>query len=161
MRRGAKHGFIAGLWAGLLFLIAEMLAAVAMRAAPMTPFRMLASVIFGPDALTSISLGTAIVVGALVHFGLSGLFGMLYGEVRARAGRDVAWGVDTVRGMTYGAVLWLLNFQVIARLWYPWFLETPQFLQFLLHALFFGIPLGLICRRTAIWLDVLEKRRPI
>jgi hypothetical protein len=40
--------------------------------------------------------------------------------------------------------VWFVNFQIIARVLYPWFLGAPQFLQAVMHGLFFGLPLALI-----------------
>jgi hypothetical protein len=31
-------------------------------------------------------------------------------------------------GLLLGAMIWLVNFQIIARILYPWLLMTPQFL---------------------------------
>jgi len=41
-------------------------------------------------------------------------------------------------------VLWLIDFQLLGRLFYPWFLELPQAPHAILHALTFGLPLGLV-----------------
>jgi hypothetical protein len=57
--------------------------------------------------------------------------------------------------MLFTVGVWLVTFQFVARGYYPWFLGTSQFFQLLMHALFFGVPLGLLFaaaerRRAAI-----------
>jgi hypothetical protein len=48
----------------------------------------------------------------------------------------------------------VVTFQFIARGYYPWFQQqTPQFFQLLMHALFFGAPLG--------WLFAAAERRRV
>ena len=110
-----------------------MLASMALGDSPLRPFRTIASVVLGREALTSFPLGTAVAVALVVHFFLSGLFGMLYGEIRGAEQTPVSWQRELRRGLAYGAGLWLLNFQLIARILYPWFLDIPQLLQLLLH----------------------------
>ena len=81
-----------------------------------------------------------------VHLALSALLGLIYGLVNARLSpeTETRWARQAGLGLLFGALVWLVNFQVVARLLYPWFLTTPQSVQLLLHALFFGLPLGLM-----------------
>lgn len=145
-RKILKEGAGLGLIAGLLFAIVEMLASAAMGAPAWMPLRMFASVVLGQDALTTTSLGTAVVVGTITHLVLAALFGFIYGllcsglssESRTNTARQSALG------LLFGTALWLVNFQIIARLAYPWFLDTNQVAQWLMHALAYGLPLGLM-----------------
>lgn len=142
--RGAKEGLGYGVIAGIVFAFAEMLASVVMGNTAFMPFRMFASVVLGQDALDATPLGTALLAGTLVHLALSAAFGALYGVILAQLSprSQTSSARQIGMGLLYGAVLWLVNFQIIARLAYPWFLGAPQLLQALLHALFFGLPLG-------------------
>lgn len=145
-RRGIKEGIGFGLIAGVIFAIVEVVAAGAMGDPPLMPLRMFASVILGQAALETFSVATAVVVGGITHLVLSAIFGLIYGLINSRlsAETQTGWAWQSGLGLVFGAAIWLVNFQVIARLLYPWFLTTPQFLQMLMHAMFFGLPLGLM-----------------
>jgi hypothetical protein len=47
-------------------------------------------------------------------------------------------------GIIYGVALHVVNFHVIARAAYPWFLDANQYMQLVMHALAYGLPLGLL-----------------
>lgn len=145
-RRGIKEGIGLGLIAGVIFAVMEVVAAVMMGNPALMPFRMFASTVLGSAALETAGAGTAFLVGAIAHLILSGIFGLIYGAVNAQFGADTraSWGQQAGIGVAFGALLWLVNFQIIARVLYPWFLEAPQFAQMMLHALFFGLPLGVM-----------------
>lgn len=145
-RRRLKEGLEFGLIAGLIFASLQIAGAVAVGARPVAPLWMAASVVLGRAALGGIATGHALAVGAIAHLLLSAVFGLVYGafaaqlpvEMQANRGKQV-W-----LGLCFGAALWLVNFQIIAVLFYPWFLRTPQLLQLSMHALFFGLPLTLM-----------------
>lgn len=144
-RRSVKEGIGFGLLAGIIFAVAEVIAAVAMGMPALEPFRMFASVLFGAGAL-EFGPGAALIAGAIIHLILAAIFGVIYGLINTRLPLEAHtnWGSQIVLGLVYGAALWLVTFQIIARIAYPWFLETNQLAQFLLHAIFFGLPLGLL-----------------
>jgi hypothetical protein len=88
----------------------------------------------------------ALVVGIIAHLTLSGIYGLAYGVVNAMFSprTETSWGRQMAIGVVFGAALWLVNFQIIARIVYPWFLDAPQALQLLMHAVAFGLPLALM-----------------
>jgi hypothetical protein len=145
-RRAAKEGIGFGLIAGVIFALAEMVVAAIMGNSALMPFRMFASILLGAAAMETTPIGTAFIIGSLVHLALSAAYGLIYGLINARFSTETQtnWGRQAGLGLLFGAILWLVNFQIIARILYPWFLTTPQFLQLLLHALFFGLPLSLM-----------------
>jgi hypothetical protein len=49
---------------------------------------------------------------------------------------------ELVRGAVFAALVWFLNFEVISRVLYPWFVRGPW--QLFLHVVFFGIPLAFL-----------------
>jgi hypothetical protein len=144
-RRSLREGIAAGLVAGMIFAVMEIAGAAMMGNPPLMPIRMFASVLLGKSALEG-ALGVAIVVGIIAHMVLSGAFGVVYGLVAGRLDpkTQTSFGRQSLLGMMFGLVVWLVNFQIIARVLYPWFLETPQVLQAMMHALFFGLPLALV-----------------
>lgn len=145
-KRRVKEGVASGLIAGVIFMFAEIVAAAALGQPALTPFPMFASVVVGADAFAELSLAVAVLVGSLVHFVLSAVFGMGYQLIAARLPVETrrSWSRHAFLGAAYGFALWVANFQIIARLAYPWFAQTHAVIQIILHALFFGLPLGLL-----------------
>lgn len=144
---GAPEWAAFGAVAGLVFAATAMGGAAVMGNSALMPLRSFASVVLGDSAMqTSASLGVVVVVGILAHLALSAIFGLVYGLVSARFSTETeaSWGRQAGQGLLYGAMIWAVNFQLVARLLYPWFLDTPQLLQMLMHAMFFGLPLALI-----------------
>ena len=135
-----------GLVAGVLFAVVQIVGAAEMGAPSTFPFRLFASVLLGVSAFDSNALSGAVVVATLLHLFLSAFYGMVYGALNARvpAGARVSWAREAGLGTAVGLVLWLVNFQIVARLFYPWFLSSPQLYQAAAHALAFGLPLGLL-----------------
>ena len=146
MKRGLKEGIEFGLIAGVIFGLVEILVSAMMGNPPLQPIRMFASVVLGETALQSTELGSVVVIGAVVHLALSALFGLIYGAINGALSRETetSWGRQAGIGLVFGVLLWFVNFQLIARAIYPWFLDTPQALQAALHAVFFGLPLALM-----------------
>ncbi|WP_373047687.1 hypothetical protein [Vulgatibacter sp.] len=140
-----REGLIGGLLAGAVFALAEMLVSAAMGGSIFGPWAMFASILLGSSALSAEFTLGIFIVGFVVHFVLSALFGLIWGATAKSVSRGIrdSWGAHAVAAMIYGLVIWLVNFQVIARVVYPWFLQTNALAQILLHALAFGLPLGL------------------
>jgi phage shock protein PspC (stress-responsive transcriptional regulator) len=144
-RRSLSEGITAGIIAGIVFATMEIVGAVMMGNPALMPVRMFASVVLGQEAMQG-PLGTALVVGTIAHLALSAIFGIVYGLFAARASEATrtSFGRQAGLGVLFGLAVWLVNFQIVARVLYPWFLGTPQFLQAMMHGLFFGLPLALV-----------------
>ena len=139
-----RDGAVGGLIAGWVFAIAQMIAALATREPTNLPWRMAASLVLGREALRmEWSLGLAFVAFA-VHFSLSILFGMLWAAA-ARGWPSVrdSIGSHTALSSLFGVLVWLLNVQLVARGLFPWLMPYSSFTLMLLHALAYGLPLGL------------------
>jgi hypothetical protein len=134
-----------GLMIGALFAVLEMIGAAAGGGSPFSPWRFFASTLLGHHALALVPLGTAVIVGFIAHFALSALYGGAFGYLQARLGpeprRSTAQQIWV--GLAFGFGLYLVNFQVIARVAYPWFRLLSQPWQVILHTFFFGLPLAL------------------
>jgi hypothetical protein len=144
-RRSIGEGITAGLIAGVIFAMMEIAGAAMMGNPPLMPVRMFASVVLGQGAMEG-PLGVPLVVGTIAHLVLSAGFGIVYGLLAARTSEatKTSFGRQAGLGILFGLVVWLVNFHIIARVLYPWFLGAPQFLQAMMHGLFFGLPLALI-----------------
>ena len=78
IKRATGEGMGFGLLAGLVFAMLEIAVAGVMGESPLMPIRMFASIVLGPGALTTASIGTAAVVGVALHLVLSAAFGTVY-----------------------------------------------------------------------------------
>jgi hypothetical protein len=146
--------------AGFIF-IGFQLVATAFLTGPATasfPLRWISAIALGSAALaSSYSLVVAIITGLAIHLFLSSLFAVLFVEVATRIAHATegellaTTGQLALAGTTFGTVLWLVNFYVVARLagwtWFPG--NTHHVTAFLGHAFFFGCPLGWVFGRVA------------
>lgn len=157
-----REGLLGGLVAGAILALAQMGLAAAMGASVLVPWAFFASVLLGREAFAAELNLSIFVVGFVAHFILSALFGLLWGAIAQSVSRGIrdAWGPHALAATIYGLLLWLVNFQVIARLVYPWFLETGTLTQLVLHGLAFGLPLGLyLCARLRPIEGMVTRRR--
>jgi len=144
--RSVKEGLGFGLIAGAVFAIAQVIATVIAGDSAILAFRRLASVLLGPDALAVTPAATAVGVAIVGHLFLSAMYGLFYGIYSSALTLPTrrSLGRQAVIGPIYGVMLWAVNFQVFARYRYPWLLALPQAPLVALHAVFFGLPLGLL-----------------
>jgi hypothetical protein len=166
----AKNGLGFGVVAGVVLLLAESIATWIGGRGLLEPVRYAASVVLGVRALTETPIGLALAVGLGVHLLQSAFFGLVYSLIDARMSPELRPRLEhqSAVGMLFGLGVWGLAFQFTARGYFPWFLETPQFFQLVMHAIFFGLPLGLLFaaaerRRVAIAVferSLLKERTP-
>lgn len=146
----AIGGLVAGLIAGLAFMVFEMVVAAIMGPSPFGPPRMIGAIALGQGALPmpeppTIGLSTVLPVAMIIHFVLSGIYGIVFGAVASsvgalRSSRAALIGAATV----FGLALWIVNFYVIAPVLFPWFAMANPVVQFFAHTFFFGTVLGVV-----------------
>ena len=114
---------------------------------PFGPLRMIGGIALGEQALDpSFSLLVAGAVGVAVHMALSVVYGAAFGAAAALFPAIVRTSpISALAGAVSGTALWLGNFYVAAPLFgWTWFPDmTDPLVQFVAHAGFFGVPLGL------------------
>ena len=144
--KGVKQGVSCGLLAGAAFATAQVVATMVDGNAPVLALRRFASVLLGPAALDGTPAATAVLVGLFGHLYLSAMYGLCYGVYSAGLTADTRASSrrQAILGPLYAAMLWLANTQVFARALYPWLLVLPRAPQIFLHAVCFGLPLGLL-----------------
>lgn len=143
-RRIVSEGAIGGLFGGATLAAGQLMAAAFSGVPPGTPWQLWSSLILGQGALDGgLNLGR-FVLGFLLNFGLSTLFGTLFGVIVARISRPLRndLAVQLSGGVAYGIVLWVINYQLIGRLFFPWFAGLNAGVQLVLHGLFYGLPLA-------------------
>ncbi|HLL00515.1 MAG TPA: hypothetical protein VK539_08025 [Myxococcaceae bacterium] len=142
----AKNGLGFGLLAGVVFAVAQCLTSWLAGEGVLRPIRYAASEVLGARALAEPSLALTLAVGLILHLAFSAFLGLAYSLIDARLSPELRPSVlhQTAVGMLFGIGVWVLTFQFMGRGYFPWFLQLPQFSQMVMHAVFFGAPLGLL-----------------
>jgi len=142
----AKNGLGFGLLAGVVFAVVQCLTSWIAGDGALRPVRYAASEVLGARALSESSLALVLVVGLGLHFAFCAFLGLAYSLIDSRLSLELRTSVahHAAVGMLFGIGVWVLTFQFMGRGYFPWFLEVPQFGQMVLHAVFFGAPLGLL-----------------
>jgi hypothetical protein len=128
--------------AGLTLAILEMIVSGSVIA----PWRVFASIVATEDALRGNFTFVLLVLGVGVHFVLSAIFGAVFGLL-SRGLREGGFHSPVAvagLGVSYGLLLWVLNFGILSRLIFVWLVPMSSTAQILLHAFGFGLPLGLV-----------------
>jgi hypothetical protein len=136
----------------MTFGIAEMLGSAVLRSDPLWPIQAAASLIMHEQAFDARSVAIAIPIGLMIHFSLVVTYGFVYGLASsdARLATRLDARREVVGGALFGAGIWLLNFQLVARAFYPWLFATNQLMQVVTHAVGFGVVLALLLRRKEL-----------
>jgi uncharacterized membrane protein YagU involved in acid resistance len=137
------RGAVAGLLSGLVFLVASMGWAVKDNKPAVAPMIDISTIFhtqdvpkpvqaleFGPDNL---------VVGLTTHLMLSMLFGIGFALIAAVLLRHRGPGLLALGGLGYGLLLYVVNFQVLGRIFFEWFtnpMGPPQVFEAFIHAVF-------------------------
>lgn len=141
-------GTIAGLLGGVVFIFFEMLVAKSTGSGALSPLRLISAIIFGQNALPpapAVGKVTVIATSFALHFVLSAVYGGVFGAFTGLVGvlRDNRW-VLLAAALFFGLALWLVNFYVLANLFFPWFTNANPLVQFFAHVLFYGGALWLL-----------------
>jgi hypothetical protein len=145
-----SRGAVAGIAAGLLFLLANMAWATKSGmpgVAPLIDMATIFNVTDKPDPTPE-----NIAIGLVTHLNLSMLFGIGFALIVPlfRDPRTMA-----LAGAGYGIALYLVNFQILGRTVFPWFQEGPdQVFELFAHAgyglLLVPFMVGLNARTAAV-----------
>jgi len=125
------RGALAGLVAGLLFILATMWLASAEGKPADMPLRMISTVLKGDaamaDGTTSVGLGWA------THLVLSAIFGVVFALVTPLLKTN---GTAAIVGTVYGLLLYVVNFLVLAPLVFTTFQKANQPFELVVHVIF-------------------------
>ena len=152
---------LAGVAAGFVMGLSEVIASVLSGQSPLLPLREAASIILREDAFGRDAPMIAL-VGAVIHFSIAVMYGFAYGVFNSQLSwiKRVRGIQQAVLGVAFGVLIWLLDLQFIGRLFYPRMLEHSQVVQLVIHALGFGLPLGLLFAEREPPLRMGEKPEP-
>ena len=124
------RGTVAGVGAGLVFLLANMLWATKGGMPAVAPLVDISTIFNLDDRAHPTSEN--VVVGLVTHLWLSAAFGVIFALALPRP-RDPRALV--LAGVGFGVLLYLVNFQVLGRTAFPWFQEAPdQLFELVAHA---------------------------
>ena len=131
-----KRGAIAGIVAGIVFVMVEMAAVTTvMGMNPWGPPRMMAAIALGERALPPPETFDAgiVFVGMMVHFALSAVLGAGFAMAAARLCTSMAHAV--LAGTLMGVVVYGVNFYAFTEL-FPWFAMARNAITIAAHAIF-------------------------
>ncbi len=141
-----KAGIGAGLIAGLVFLIAEMvLVGTVGGQSPWGPPRMIAAIGMGEDVLPPPATFDAgiVMVAMLIHFALAAVLGVLFAVLIGRFVTSTVAALAT--GAVFGLVVYFVNFYGLTGM-FPWFAMARNGISIFAHVLF-GVVLAWSYRR--------------
>jgi hypothetical protein len=124
------RGVVAGIAAGLLFLLANMWYADNQDLPAVAPLYDISTIFYFTDQPDPVPENAA--VGLVVHLALSAGFGALLAVFAPlfASGRALVFG-----SLVFGLVLYLVNFQILGRVAFEWFQEGPnQTFEVIAHA---------------------------
>jgi uncharacterized membrane protein YagU involved in acid resistance len=141
-----KAAVLAGVVAGLVFLVLEMALLPLLGIGVWEPVRMIGAIVLGTEVLpppATFSFGI-FVVAMLVHLVLS----IVYAFILSAIIRGRTQGVALAVGIVFGLVLYLVNFYAFTSV-YPWFAEARNWVTLVAH-LAFGLVAALIYVRAEV-----------
>ena len=141
------RGAVAGLVAGILFAVATMWFVTSIGMPARTPLLMISTIVLGDDAMANGDADSAI--GLIVHLVLSAGFGIVFALIARRLPTNASLALA---GLAYGGLLYLVNFQILARTAFETFRMANQPFEVVVH-LVFGALLALAFLGTGIRRD--------
>lgn len=136
------RGIVAGLGAGLVFILIETAWLDGLGKPAVAPLLVIATIFNGTDAPTTIPAQVPVdaMVGFVVHLNLAIALGIGFLPIVALLARLRRINLLTlvVAGLAYGCALYVVNFVILANLFWPAFTAagSPQFFFFWVHALY-------------------------
>ncbi|SCU80626.1 conserved membrane hypothetical protein [Cupriavidus necator] len=128
---------IAGLAAGVIFLLLEVLATWIVGTSPWAPFRMTAAIVMGHSVASlqpTFDLGITL-AALVVHFALSVIFGLILAAIMASFSLDSSIGIAALAGVIFGLVVYGLDFYGMTRV-FPWFGDARGAASLVTHLVF-------------------------
>jgi hypothetical protein len=147
-----KAGVLAGLIAGVAFMVLEMgMVWLFQGESPWAPPRMIAAMVLGQGVLpqpgTPATFDLMILMTAMVvHLVLAAVYGLIGAALASRLGYAGATGLGAVCGLA----IYLINFYPIASTMFPWFAMARGWISAFAHIVF-----GAVAGASYVWL-----RRP-
>lgn len=131
-----KAAIWAGLIAGVVFMMMEMILVAAMGDSPWGPPRMMAAMVMGksvlpPPASFDVMIFT---IAMIVHFVLSVVLALVFAWTVFR--RHLGMGLALVLGAAFGLLAYFVNFYPVAAILFPWFAMARNWVTISSHVVF-------------------------
>lgn len=136
-----KKGALAGIVAGVVFVMLEMIAVTTiMGASPWGPPRMMAAIALGKGVLPPPATFDAgiVFVGMMVHFVLAAILGVIFAFGASRMLKSTL--MATIGGAIFGLAIYFINFYGFTTV-FPWFAMARTPVTITTHIVF-GAVLG-------------------
>ncbi len=130
-----SHGAVAGIVAGLVFLIATMGYVTTKDLPAVAPMIDISTIFHGQDR--PVPNPDNVVVGLVTHLTLSAAFGVVFALLAGFLPRRAV--LVLAAGVVYGLLLYVVNFQIFGRTLFPWFTDPKgpdQGFEVFIHAVF-------------------------
>lgn len=132
----------AGLFAGFIYLIFRIISNCYTQ--PIGPLAEAASLFLGPPAMSShANLEAVLPVGLASHFSIALFWGVTFGLILAMGRSQWTAGSVVTFGILFGLFVWIADYYLFAPMFWPWLKPLSSVTDFLGHAFFFGLPLGI------------------
>jgi uncharacterized membrane protein YagU involved in acid resistance len=129
--RRLLRGAIGGIVAGIPFAVITMWFAATTGGGWLAPLKLISTIVLGADALQA---GTAQPwVGVAVHMVISALVGMAFALIAPALRTN---GTAALAGTVYGALIYVVNFVIIANTVLPQFQMPNQPFELVMHIVF-------------------------
>ena len=129
--RRLLRGAVAGIAAGIPFALITMWFASTTGGGWLAPLKLISTIVLGAGALEA---GTALPwVGAVVHMVISAAMGMAFALIAPMLSTN---GAVALAGTAYGALIYLVNFVVVANTVLPQFQMPNQPFELVMHIVF-------------------------
>lgn len=131
-----KAAILAGLIAGVVFLMMEMILVAITSGSPWGPPRMMAAMVMGEGVLPPPATFdvTIMMVAMVVHVILSILLSVVFAWVLSRWRLSAAAAVAL--GGAFGLLVYLVNFYPVAAILFPWFAMARNWISIISHVAF-------------------------
>ena len=131
------RGALAGLAAGLTFLLAEMAWATRSGLPGVAPMLDMSTIFHGTNKPTMdpMLIPADVVIGFVTHLNLSMAFGIGFALLTPLFRNAL---VLLIAGIAYGIALYVVNIQILGRVFFEWFTSPmiDQSFQFFIHAVY-------------------------
>ena len=132
------QGSVAGLFAGLFFLLANMLFATAHGKPAVAPLLSISTIFY--RSKMPMMTPEAVVAGLTLHLFLSMIFGIVFALAVLPFLRNIP--ALLVGSLVFGLLLYVVNFQILGRLFFPFFLNPKgpnQGFELWIHPVAYGL----------------------
>lgn len=135
-RLDPKAAIWAGLIAGVVFMMMEMILVAVTGGSPWGPPRMMAAIVMGDAVLPPpASFDLMVFMAAMiVHFVLSVVLAFAF--ARAVSHWHLSFGVALALGAAFGLLIYLVNFYLVTAILFPWFAMARNWITISSHVVF-------------------------